>query len=80
MRLEFKKNERILFACILIFLNFLFSLIYFCLIDAVPGEEAFEAMETPVSNLSEEIARRTHEKAGKDPNRVSDIPVFIFEK
>jgi hypothetical protein len=45
----------------------------------MPGEEPFESSDTPVSALAEEITRRTNEKAGKDLNRVSDVPVlFLF--
>jgi hypothetical protein len=43
--------------------------------DPAPNEDPFESSETPVTQLVEEIVRRTNDKAGKDPTRVSDVPV-----
>ncbi|XP_049849889.1 dynamin-like protein C [Schistocerca gregaria] len=42
-----------------------------------PTEDAFEDQETPTSELSAEIMRRTNSKAGSLNDRVSDVPIIL---
>eukprot|EP01117_Protostelium_nocturnum_P012903 TRINITY_DN4779_c0_g1_i2.p1 TRINITY_DN4779_c0_g1~~TRINITY_DN4779_c0_g1_i2.p1 ORF type:complete len:736 (+),score=227.12 TRINITY_DN4779_c0_g1_i2:69-2276(+) len=39
--------------------------------------DPFEEHDTPVHRLVDEIVRRTNEKAGHSPDRVSDVPIIL---
>ena len=44
---------------------------------AGPGEDPFEAQDTPVEELAREIGRRTAAVAGARGDRVSDVPIVL---